>query len=94
MRFAPAPKVSNVFTDELDSNWDGGVFSDGDHTVLTDVTLGDGNKVWEFYFNADGGNTVAIIESSTENYFSEFTSLQFDLKVLDYNVAVFDYKTV
>jgi len=92
MRFAPEPLVADVFANELDSVWDIGVFSGGDHAVVTDVTLDDGNKVWELDFKADGGNTVIIIESSTANDFSEFTALQFDLKVLNYGSNTSGFK--
>ncbi|MFT4938138.1 MAG: hypothetical protein ACI88A_001161 [Paraglaciecola sp.] len=92
MRFAPAPLVADVFANELDSVWDIGVFSGDDHAVLTDVTLDDGNKVWNLDFKADGGNTVIVIESSIENDFSEFTALQFDLKVLNYGTNISGFK--
>jgi len=92
MRFAPALSVADVFANELDSVWDIGISSGGDHAVLTDVTLDDGNKVWNLDFKADGGNTVIIIESSTANDFSEFTSLQFDLRVLNYGANTSGFK--
>jgi hypothetical protein len=92
MRFAPAPLVADVFVNELDSSWDKGIFNGGDHAELTEVTLDDGNKVWEFNYKADGENTVTIIESSSANDFSEFTSLQFDLKVLNYGANTSGFK--
>jgi len=88
----PTP-VLVVYDDALNSDiWDVGISNGSVHAVLTDVTLDDGNNVWEFDFKADGENTVTVIESSVENDVSFYHSLKFDIRVLDYGTNTSGFK--